>query len=187
MTQQATPSSRMGLYLMLIVCAIYILFANFWGCARNRELAELKKGSSAYESNLNRLHEQLDSLRAILDSAYDGGGKAVAKSASGKSTTTGASSVLFGGDISDKGTHFEVQIGAFQFFDLHKYRPGFNKSFQEERDADDLDKYTIAKFRSYIEAQAFKHDIIRLGIDDAWIVAKIDGKRVDINTALRKN
>lgn len=185
MTQPTPPPPRGSIVLPILLglCVIYIFFSNFFGCARARELKQLKNANQQNEQYINRLHMQLDSLSALLGSSYDNSQSA--KNAS-KTSASGEPSVLFGADINDKGTHFEVQIGAFQFFDLHKYRPGFNQSFREEHDKDELDKYTIAKFRSYAEAQSFRNDIIRLGIDDAWIVAKVDGKRVDINSVLRK-
>lgn len=90
---------------------------------------------------------------------------------------------IVGGFITDDGLHYEVQIGAFKYFNLHRYRQSFNHLHNDEEDG--LDKYTLAKFTTYSEAEAFKKDIQRMGIKDAFIVAKIDGKRVDIKAALK--
>ncbi len=181
------PSPKGLLFpILLLLCIAYIIASGIRGCSRERELTRLQNESLGYDGNLSQLYAEIDSLKIALSDAYE---KANV-TASGKKTSNGNRAeqppVLFGSDISDKGTHFEVQIGAFQFFDLHKYRTGFSGSFKEEHDTDELDKYVIAKFRKYAEADAFKRDIIRLGIDDAWIVAKKDGKRVDINTVLKK-
>ncbi|OWY18934.1 hypothetical protein C7N43_26150 [Sphingobacteriales bacterium UPWRP_1] len=90
---------------------------------------------------------------------------------------------IVGGNITDEGLHYEVQIGAFKYFNLHKYQQGFDHLKNEELDG--LDKYTLAKFLNYSESEAFKKDIQRMGIKDAFIVAKLDGKRIDIKQALK--
>ncbi len=79
------------------------------------------------------------------------------------------------------GVFYEVQIGAFQNFNLNAYKDELVKMNIEE--ADTLDRFTIGKFRDFEQAQAFKRDIARLGIEDAFIVAKIDGVRVPVRQA----
>lgn len=80
------------------------------------------------------------------------------------------------------GVFFEVQIGAFRDFNLQAYQESLQnlRAYQEN----DLNKYVLGKFRDYTMAQAFLKDIQRMGISDAFIIAKIDGKRVDLKTAL---
>lgn len=79
------------------------------------------------------------------------------------------------------GVFYEIQIGAFENFDLDAYKEELVKMNIEE--ADTLDRFTIGKFRDFAQAQAFKRDIARLGIADAFIVAKIDGVRVPVRQA----
>lgn len=80
------------------------------------------------------------------------------------------------------GVFFEVQIGAFKEFNLQQYQESLQnlRTYQEN----DLNKYVLGKFRSYDMAQTFLKDIQRMGISDAFIIAKIDGKRVELKTAL---
>lgn len=184
-TSQPKPSSSYNsafLSMLLVLCIIYIGASTIRGCSRDKELDMLKKESKSYSSVLDSLQKALlNAQKALSDNSNNGGQN------KGKNSNKNASTeqpLLFGSEIGDKGAYFEVQIGAFQFFDLRKYRPGFIGGMKEEYDQD-LDKYTIAKFRNYTEADAFKRDMVRLGIDDAWIVGKIDGKRTDINTVMK--
>lgn len=80
------------------------------------------------------------------------------------------------------GVFFEVQIGAFENFDLEKYKEGLTKLNIDYNE--DVEQYTLGKFRDLNTALAFQKDIQKMGIKDAFIVAKIDGKRVTIKEAL---
>lgn len=81
------------------------------------------------------------------------------------------------------GVFFEVQIGAFRNFDLAKYQDALeNLRYYQE---DSLNKYVMGKFRDYPTAKAFQKDIIRMGIEDAFIVGKINGQRVEISEAIK--
>jgi hypothetical protein len=82
------------------------------------------------------------------------------------------------------GVFFEVQIGAFENFDLEKYKEGLAKLNIDY--SGDLDQYTLGKFRELEMAKDFVQDIRRMGIEDAFIVAKIDGKRVTVKEAVEE-
>lgn len=84
----------------------------------------------------------------------------------------------------DKGLVFKVQIGAFQYFNINQYLSE-TQNFEGETH-DNLNKYTIGKFKDYNMADAFKKDIRRMGIKDAWIVAYYDGVRIDMKEAMRR-
>lgn len=80
------------------------------------------------------------------------------------------------------GVFYEVQIGAFQHFDLSTYLQSLEnlRVYQE----DDLQKYVLGKFRDLNTAKLFLKDISQMGISDAFIIAKIDGKRVEVKEAI---
>ncbi|MEK6478489.1 SPOR domain-containing protein [Catalinimonas sp. 4WD22] len=80
------------------------------------------------------------------------------------------------------GVFFEVQIGAFENFDLEKYKDGLAKLNIDY--TGEIDQYTLGKFRDLDMAQDFAKDIRKMGIQDAFIVAKVDGKRVTVKEAL---
>lgn len=79
------------------------------------------------------------------------------------------------------GLIFKVQIGAFQYFDMNKYLSE-TKNFEGES-ADNLNKYTLGKFRDYDMASTFKKDIRKMGIRDAWVVPYMDGVRITMTEA----
>lgn len=186
-TPNEVASKSLLFPILLLLCTLYIIVAGIRGCSIERELNNLKLAKKTYDDSLNASYSKIDSLQFLLNEWQNTVVSGKNGKTKGNNNANNANPpVLFGGDISNKGTHFEVQIGAFQFFDLHKYRKDFNKGFQEVHDTDELDKYVLAKFRLRSEAEAFKRDMIRLGIDDAWIVTKKDGKRVDINSVIKK-
>lgn len=82
------------------------------------------------------------------------------------------------------GLFFVVQIGAFRYFNIRKYNEDLTK-LGVYQGSDDLTKYTLGKFRKYKTATAFRRDLQRLGLHDAFIVPMQDGQRVDnINKVL---
>lgn len=82
------------------------------------------------------------------------------------------------------GVFFEVQIGAFENFDLENYKEGLARLNIDYSGA--VDQYTLGKFRDLQTALAFQKDIQKMGIKDAFIVAKIDGKRVSVKEAVEE-
>jgi len=82
------------------------------------------------------------------------------------------------------GVFFEVQIGAFENFDLDKYKEGLARLNIDY--SGKLDQYTLGKFRELEMAKGFVKDIKSMGIRDAFIVAKIDGKRVKVQEAVEE-
>jgi len=85
----------------------------------------------------------------------------------------------------ERGLMFKIQVGAFQYFNLNKYLESTQENFQGES-GDNLNKYTIGKFRDLEMAESFKKDLKRLGIKDAWLVSYYDGVRIDIKEAKRR-
>jgi hypothetical protein len=84
---------------------------------------------------------------------------------------------------SENGVFYEVQIGAFQDFDLGKYKEELVRLKIEEND--ELKKYIIARFTSLKRAKTFLSDIQRMGIQDAFIVANVNGERTTIESTIR--
>ena len=81
------------------------------------------------------------------------------------------------------GVFFEVQIGAFQNFDLQKYGEDLARLRGETEEG--MNKYVLGRFRNFKRAEAFKTDVQRMGISDAFIVATIDGRRVELAEAIK--
>ncbi|MEM8965444.1 MAG: hypothetical protein AAGE93_03440 [Bacteroidota bacterium] len=82
------------------------------------------------------------------------------------------------------GVFYEVQIGAFEHFDLADYQEDLVKMNIDYNGL--LDQYTLGKFRDLPKALAFQKDIQQMGIQDAFVVAKVDGERVSVKEALQE-
>jgi|GEM_PF-3775199 len=83
----------------------------------------------------------------------------------------------------DDGVFFEVQLGAFQDFNLDDYQAELASLRQE---GDVTHKFTFAKFRSYQRAEKLKNDLQRMGVTGAFVVGRINGRRVeDIQEAIK--
>lgn len=152
-----------GLFLLLLGYTIYnkATLSDYSIKGTNRQNGEIGSQAAAKIADLEQLN---DSLKQRIDMLQN------------------TPQPIVGGHIEDEGLHYEVQIGAFKYFNLNQYRQAFDHLKSEA--ADSLDKYTLAKFRTYDESVNFKKDIQHLGIKDAFIVPKMDGKRIDIKQAL---
>lgn len=82
------------------------------------------------------------------------------------------------------GVFYEVQIGAFEHFDLADYQEDMVKMNIDYNGP--LDQYTLGKFRNLEKAVAFQKDIQQMGIKDAFVIAKVDGERVTVKEALQE-
>ena len=109
---------------------------------------------------LNHLKQQYDSLREVNNILVENATPSVSA-----------------------GVFFEVQIGAFQNFDLEKYGEELARLRGESEEG--MNKYVLGRFRNYKRAEAFKRDVQRMGVADAFISATIDGREVDIKDAIK--
>jgi hypothetical protein len=74
------------------------------------------------------------------------------------------------------GTVYEVQIGTIENYDLKKYNAIFNNLHEEKEGK--LTKLTLGRFQTLSQANAFRKDMLKLGLKDAWVVKKVNGERV---------
>jgi len=79
------------------------------------------------------------------------------------------------------GLVFKIQIGAFIHFDMNQYLKE-TTNFEGES-SDNFNKYVLGAFRDLTVAEAFKKDISKMGIKDAWIVPYVDGVRIEMAEA----
>ncbi len=75
-----------------------------------------------------------------------------------------------------EGESYEVQIGYFRTYDFSQYEGALLNLNADSEDG--AVKLRIGRFATFEEACRFRKDIITLGIGGAFIVKKIDGKRV---------
>lgn len=76
---------------------------------------------------------------------------------------------------------FEVQIGAFEHFDINAYDSELLR-LQEIRE-EGMNKYVLGRFRKFSDAQAFLADMKKMGLEDAFIAGIVDGQRSTVAAA----
>jgi hypothetical protein len=71
------------------------------------------------------------------------------------------------------GVFFEVQIGAFENFNLDAYEAELSEIRQEKHDT--KNKFLLGRFADLNKALRFENDIKRLGFAGAFMVGRVDG------------
>jgi len=84
-----------------------------------------------------------------------------------------------GGDEIQVG--FEVQIGAFEEFDLGAYTEDLVKLRGIK--SDQMTKYVLGRFHQYEDAIDFLNDVRKMGLNDAFIAGIVGGERRTIDEA----
>lgn len=85
-------------------------------------------------------------------------------------------------DESTTGIFFEVQIGSFVDFDLDEYVRDMEE-IRQEKDSVST-KLLLGRFRSIRQARLFENDMKRIGLKDAFVIGRINGKLVDVDVAV---
>lgn len=80
------------------------------------------------------------------------------------------------------GLVYRVQVGAYVHFDMNQHLQHTDKTFEGESQ-DGMNKYLMGNFREHAMSIAFRDDVRKLGIKDAWVVPYIDGVRVTMDEA----
>lgn len=126
------------------------------------------------QSKNERLIARNDSLKQALMNAP----------APGEGETSGGGSAASGGGP-PAGTVYEIQIGAFKNFDLEDFDNNLMnvQQFQEGG----LTKISIGRFRDPDQAERFLRQIQELGFQDAFIIKRVDGKRVEYDHFAQKD
>jgi len=81
------------------------------------------------------------------------------------------------------GVFFEVQIGSFTDFNIDQYNTNLANLRQEKHDG--KTKFLLGRFRSFKKALLFENDLKHMGINNAFIVGRIDDKIVTYKEALQ--
>lgn len=92
------------------------------------------------------------------------------------------------GNYCADGLIYKVQIGAYRFPDHFKY-PQLSKYGQAEIKSypDGITRFTLKEFKTIKEAEVFRQECIRLGIQDAWITAVYKGERKTLEELIKAN
>lgn len=77
--------------------------------------------------------------------------------------------------VPKKGIIFTVQLGAYKEYNISNKMGSGGLQLDED---EGMSKYLLGTFKSLDKAEAFRKEIARMGIKDAWVVAFKDGKRI---------
>lgn len=147
------------LFVGFVIAVCYVVYAEVFEPPFGK-WPEIASQKSELEQENNRLAQLADSL-------------------------TRANNIFLESSSYYHGVFYEIQIGAFEDFNLDAYRGQF-VNLRPAGKTDNLDRYTLGKFKDYEQANRFLKDIRRMGIKDAFMLAKIDGERVTIKEARAK-
>lgn len=81
------------------------------------------------------------------------------------------------------GIFFEVQIGAFDNFNLDAYEAEMSEIRQEKHDT--KNKFLLGRFAELNRALRFENDLKRLGFTGAFIIGRIDGRITSKEEAIK--
>lgn len=82
-----------------------------------------------------------------------------------------------------QGIIFQVQLGAFA---QNQVDPNLSTGDALELDNQNgLQKFVVSQFRTYRSAEVLKNRLVRMGVKDAFIIAKNNGVRISVPEALR--
>lgn len=82
-----------------------------------------------------------------------------------------------------QGVIFQVQLGAFA---QNQLDPSVATGDALELDNQNgLQKFVVSQFRTYTNAETLKNRLVKMGVKDAFIIAKNNGIRISVPEALR--
>lgn len=141
----------------------------------NKKLRECSEKNKDLQDKYANAQASYDSLSAILSSRES------ELAALGRKYERLEAAYQAQKNVNDKGIVpglvYRVQVGAYVHFDMNQYLGDTDKSFEGENQ-DGMNKYMMGNFRGMTNAESFRDDIRKLGIEDAWVVPYIDGTRV---------
>lgn len=123
------------------------------------KLRKMEKQHAATKEKTEKLQEQLAASKAMLKEAY----------------------ALVDAERNSQGLVYRVQIGMLK----DEVIPSF--PFQADmflvEEAAEHNKYVLGSFREYDASLEFRDLIRKLGMKDAWVVAYVDGNRMELTEA----
>lgn len=137
----------------------------------------LKKDNIS-QTEVNNLREKNDKLKSRTDSLKTQLESKTQKVQDLKTESGSQSQSTQQGGAVISGTYFEVQIGAFNSFSFERYGDQVtNLVFHNEGG---MKKLALGRFKEKNAARAFRRDLSGMGLEDAFIVKKKDGRRIQI-------
>lgn len=133
-----------------------------------KKISELEVCTASRDSLSNAVYALQTKITEQETEIQESAGKANAKGKVGGSKS--GNSI-----VPKKGIIFTVQLGAYKEFNISEKMGTGGLQLDED---EGMSKYLLGTFKSLDKAEAFRNEIARMGIKDAWVVAFRDGKRI---------
>lgn len=146
----------------------------------NKQLKECSDRNKTLQAKFAGLENTIDSLQNALNAKNAEMAALQTKYDKLQTAFEGTKKVVESNII--PGLIYHVQVGAYVHFDMNQHLVQTDKTFEGET-KDGMNKYMMGNFKDIKNAEAFKDDIRKLGIKDAFVVAYIDGTRVTMEEA----
>lgn len=165
------------IFIILFLAATGLLF--YFQFYQNGQVKlSFKKRDPVDKEKLTAVKIENENLKSKLDSLeFELASKA--SNAYNQSPDTSGAGMGVSQPKEVSGTVFEVQVGAFQYFDPSQYDGQLTTNMTFDY-TNGMVKITIGRFRDADIARQFRRDVVRMGIRDAFIVKKVDGVRQEI-------
>ena len=144
----------------------------------DREVTGLRTSSATAATNLQQAQTELASLRSQLSAAQERATNAEAALAAANEANELDTDAVVDGII------FQVQLGAFAQPDNQMDDEMQTGDGMELEDQNGMQKVVVSQFRSYESARRLRDRLRQMGVRDAFVVAKRDGERINIQEAL---
>jgi len=150
----------------------------------NKQLKECSDRNKNLQAKFAGLESTIDSLQNILNAKNAEMAALNTKYEKLQAAFEAQKSITVSNII--PGLIYHVQVGAYVHFDMNQHLVQTDKTFEGEA-KDGMNKYMMGNFKDLNNAEAFKDDIRKLGIKDAFVVPYIDGTRVTLEEAAKYN
>jgi hypothetical protein len=160
--------------LTLVILALLVLLFFIWAAISQYKLSTMQKEiaqTNKDKKNIALIKHEL----AVSDNILDSLENLVFKLQSQNDYLAETSAKA-------KGVFFEVQIGAYSTANLNNYSKNLENINQTKQG--DRNLLLMGKFRSFKQALLFEKELKQLGIENAFVVGRIDNKVVSYQEAL---
>jgi len=83
-----------------------------------------------------------------------------------------------------EGIVYRVQIGSYENFSLDKYKQNLEGLKQDSIDG--MKRISLGAFSRLVDAQQFQAEVVRMGLENAYVVAYENGQPIALFEAIRK-
>ena len=150
----------------------------------NKQLRECSERNKNLQGKFAALESTIDSLQNALNGKNSELAALQTKYDKLQTAFEGTKKVVESNII--PGLIYHVQVGAYVHFDMNQHLVQTDKAFEGET-KDGMNKYMMGNFKDLTNAEAFRDDVRKLGIRDAFVVPYIDGTRVTMEEAAKYN